>query len=385
MLLIKNVEVFAPEYIGRKDVLVCQGRVEAIRDKIEGIDAVSLGCETIDGEGQYLTPGILDQHVHITGGGGEGSFHTRTPEVQLSELIEGGVTTVVGLLGTDGMTRSVENLYAKTAALKEEGVSAYMLTGAYGNPGPTITGEPDRDVVFIREILGLKLALSDHRAPNVTVDELTQIASKIRVAGMMSGKAGIVVLHMGDAPSGLIPVYEVLKRSAVPIRVFRPTHVNRNDRLLEEGFEFLRQGGYVDYTCGMKGRPSPGACILQAKQRGIDTAHITMSSDGHGSWSEYAEDGTLLKIGVSGVDSLFRELVSMVKELGFALEEALPYVTSQVAEALGIFPQKGCIREGADADFLLLSKDLELSGVIAGGTVLMEGGLVKRRGTYEPE
>lgn len=81
-----------------------------------------------------------------------GKFHTRTPELQMSELVENGITTVVGLLGTDGITRSVDNLYAKTRVLCEEGVSAYMLTGAYGYPSPTITGETDRDIVFVNEI-----------------------------------------------------------------------------------------------------------------------------------------------------------------------------------------------------------------------------------------
>ena len=183
MLLVKNAEIYAPEYLGKKDLLICGGKIECIQDSI---GELPVECEILDAEGKILTPGFLDQHVHITGGGGEGSFHTRTPELQMSELVENGITTVVGLLGTDGITRSVDNLYAKTRVLCEEGVSAYMLTGAYGYPSPTITGETDRDIVFVNEILGVKLAISDHRAPNVTGDQLVQIASKARVAGMLS-------------------------------------------------------------------------------------------------------------------------------------------------------------------------------------------------------
>ena len=223
MLLIKNADVYAPEYIGKKDILICGEHIEVIADRIENLPGP---CKTLEADGMCLTPGFIDQHVHVTGGGGEGSFHTRTPEVELSELIRGGVTTVLGLLGTDGMTRSVENLYAKTAALLEEGVTAYMLTGAYGNPGPTITGEPDRDMVFIREVLGLKLAISDHRAPHVTTRELIRLASKVRVAGMLSGKPGMLVLHMGDDPACLDPVFAALRESQVPVSIFRPTHVN---------------------------------------------------------------------------------------------------------------------------------------------------------------
>lgn len=160
MLLVKNAEVYAPEYLGKKDVLICGRRIEQIQDTI---GALPVECQVLDAAGKLLTPGLIDQHVHITGGGGEGSFHTRTPELQLSELVKNGITTVVGLLGTDGITRSVDNLYAKTRALCEEGVSAYMLTGAYGYPSPTITGEIERDIVFVKEVLGVKLAISDHR------------------------------------------------------------------------------------------------------------------------------------------------------------------------------------------------------------------------------
>ena len=111
MLLVKNAEIYAPEYLGKKDLLICGGKIECIQDSIRELP---VECEVLDAEGKILTPGFLDQHVHITGGGGEGSFHTRTPELQMSELVENGITTVVGLLGTDGITRSVDNLYAKT-------------------------------------------------------------------------------------------------------------------------------------------------------------------------------------------------------------------------------------------------------------------------------
>ena len=46
--------------------------------------------------------------------------------------------------------------------------------------------------------LGLKLAVSDHRAPNISTEELIRLASDVRTAGMISGKCGCVVLHMGD-------------------------------------------------------------------------------------------------------------------------------------------------------------------------------------------
>ena len=380
MLLMKNAEVYNPKYIGKKDVLVCGKKIVLVE---ENIPELPIACEIIDAEGMRLIPGLIDQHIHVTGGGGEGSFHTRTPELNLSELIEGGITTVVGLLGTDGITRTVENLYAKVAALNEEGVTAYMLTGAYDYPSPTITGAVERDITFIKEIVGVKLAISDHRAPNVSVRELIQLASKTRVAGMLSGKPGIVTLHMGDSKKGLSPVFEALDESEIPVTIFRPTHVNRNQWLLKEAYEYLGMGGYIDFTCMPNSDLTPGVCIRKAIEQGLPTGRITISSDGHGSWSNYAEDGSLLEIGVSGVDALWRELVSMVKTQEFTLEEALTYVTGNVAEALGLAGKKGCIAKGADADLLLMDAEMNLQTVIAGGTVFMNGGTIVKKGTYE--
>lgn len=380
MLIIRNVTVYAPLFLGKKDLCICGEKIEWIADSILDLP---FPCHTIDGTGLIATPGFIDQHVHVTGGGGEGGFHTRTPEVQLSELIRGGLTSVVGLLGTDGQTRSAENLYAKTAALNEEGLSAYMLSGAYGYPSPTITGSYEKDITFINEVLGIKLAISDHRAPNVSLQTLIEIASNVRVASMLSAKPGLITLHMGDNPTGLEPVFDALKKTALPPGIMRPTHVNRNAHLLEDGYTLLEMGGYVDYTCKMSGQPSPGKCILEAMKRELPLSRITFSSDGHGSWSRYREDGALLEIGVSGVDSMYQEFQNMVQNLAFSVEHALPYLTSNVADSLNLGRKKGRLNKGLDADILLFTENFDLHTVIARGQVMMENGGLLVQGTYE--
>lgn len=380
MLLIKNANIYAPAHLGKKDILVCGEKIEYMADSI---DVPTVPCKVIDAAGKRLIPGLIDQHVHITGGGGEGSFHTRAPEMQMSEMIENGLTTVVGLLGTDGITRSVENVYAKAMALCEEGVSAYILTGAYDYPSPTITGSIEKDLTFIHNVLGLKLAISDHRAPNISTQDLIQIASKMRVHGMLSGKPGFVALHMGDAKSGLVPVAEAVEFTEIPIKIFRPTHVNRNPRLLEQGYEFLTLGGYVDFTCGFEEEKSPAKCIKTAMERRLPLDHITISSDGHGSWSTYDENGNLVEMGVAGMDALYQELKRMVELYEIPMEQALTFVTSNVAEGLGLEGRKGCIKTGADADLVLLDDAFGIDTVVARGQVMMEEGKLLKKGTYE--
>ncbi|MGL5330731.1 MAG: amidohydrolase family protein, partial [Peptostreptococcaceae bacterium] len=245
MILIKNVEIYAPEYKGKKDIFISGGKISLIEDEI---NFVNNKIKVIDGSGKILTPGFIDQHVHITGGGGEGSFKTRAPEITLSKLTKGGITTVVGLLGTDGTTRSVENLVSKAKALKEEGLTVFAHTGSYEYPSVTLSGSIKRDIAFVDEIIGVKLALSDHRAPNVSNLELQRVASDARVAGMLSGKAGIVVLHMGDGKKGLAPVNEILEETEIPMKTIRPTHVNRRGELLLEAFDYAKRGGKIDLT-----------------------------------------------------------------------------------------------------------------------------------------
>ncbi len=380
MILIKNIDIYSPKYIGKKDIFISGGKIVLIDDKIEfSNDKIKV----IDGTDKILTPGFIDQHVHITGGGGEGSFKSRAPEITLTKLTKAGITTVVGLLGTDGTTRSVENLVAKAKALKEEGISTYAYTGSYEYPTITITGSIKRDITFIDEIIGVKLALSDHRAPNVSNDELKRVVSDARVAGMLSGKAGIVVLHMGDGKLGLSPVNEILEETEIPMKTIRPTHVNRREELLLEAFDYAKRGGRIDLTCGMKKNLEPRNCIKRAIENNVPIENITISSDGYGSWSTYDEAGNLLKMGVSSVKSLHDEFKYMIKELDFNIEDALIFITSNVAKGLEIYPKKGCISENSDADILLMDKNLEIDTVIANGKLMIENKEIIVYGSYE--
>lgn len=380
MLIIKGADVYAPEHLGMMDVMVCGGKIE----KMAGdIPVCYEDCQVIDGRGKILAPGIIDQHVHLTGGGGEGSFHTRAPEASFSELIRGGVTTVVGLLGTDGITRSVENLLAKVKALREEGITAFCLTGSYGWPSVTVTGDVKKDIVFISEVLGLKLAISDHRAPNISVDELIRVASDVRVAGMLSGKPGIITLHMGDDPRGLEPVFQALERTSIPIKTFRPTHVARNWDLFDQALKFGKMNGYIDITCDSGREKKVAEALRRARKAGVDLGRITISSDGQGSWSDYDEEGNLVKIGVSSVSAVFRQIMDLVRCGELNLEQALSLATANPAKALEL-SAKGRICPGADGDLLLIRRDnLALDMVLAMGCVMMEHGEPVVRGTFE--
>ena len=231
LTLLANAHVFAPADLGVRHLLIGADRIVAVGD--DEAELESAAARRVDLQGRRLIPGLLDGHAHVTGGGGESGFASRVPPVALSQFTRAGVTGVVGVLGTDDTTRDTRSLVAQTYALRELGLGAWCHTGGYHVPPVTLTGCIRDDIVFVEPIIGVgEVAIADHRSSQPTDDELKRIAADTHVAGMMSGKAGILHLHLGDGPRGLDAVRRILHETELPTRVFNPTHVNRRKALI---------------------------------------------------------------------------------------------------------------------------------------------------------
>jgi beta-aspartyl-dipeptidase (metallo-type) len=349
--------------------------------------------EVVDGRGLVALPGLIDNHVHIAGGGGEGGPATRTGELRLDQLLAGGITTVIGVLGTDGFTRSLEGLLMKAKSLRGEGVSCWIYTGSYQVPPPTLLGDVARDLALIEEVIGVgEIAVADHRSSGPTVDELIRIASHARVGGMLGGKAGIVNLHMGDAEQPFAIIYEVVRRSELKLTQFLPTHCNRNASIFEDaksyGFD-----GYVDITASSSASSYPhlpdgevkaSTAIAQLIGAGVPISHITMSSDGCGSLPSFDAAGQLVKLDVGQPASIFHEFVDTVEYEGLPLDQAVRVVSTNVANILRL-PRKGRIVAGGDADLTFIDRQFQLHHVLAKGRwMVRDGEPVRRPGLEEP-
>lgn len=387
VLLIRHADLYTPDPAGIQDVLVVNGKIVRIAEHIDE-NSLQMAAEVIDARGHKVVPGYVDQHVHIIGGGGEAGPYSRTPEVQLSDVVSSGVTTLVGVLGTDGTGRHPESLLAKARGLETEGITAYVLTGSYEIPLRTITGDARRDVILIDKVLGIgEIALSDHRSSQPTKDELKRILTQARLGGILSGKAGVVQFHMGVGAAGLRMLFEILDETEIPAKHFIPTHVNRALPLFEQAKEFARRGGYIDLTSGIResdGFPScvkPSDAIRICMEEGVPMDRLTMSSDGNGSMSVPLPDGGA-RLLVTRLSSLHEEIRDAVIG-GVPLETAIRVCGENPARANGLWPQKGCIREDSDADMLIFNDDLQIDTVIARGRTMVQGGNVLVKGTFE--
>ncbi|MCC6047601.1 MAG: beta-aspartyl-peptidase [Desulfurococcaceae archaeon] len=389
VLALVGGEVYSPEYLGRKDILVVGEKIVSLSNGIPSELLDYLNARVIEVSGYIVVPGFIDQHVHIAGAGGEGGPLFRTPPVRLSQLVGYGITTVVGLLGTDGITRSPVDVLMRARQLREEGISAWMYTGSYQLPPPTITGSVARDIALIEEVIGVKTSVSDHRSSHPTVEELRKLISEVRVAGILSGKAGVVHVHVGNEKPGLRPLLEAIDGTDIPIEQLAPTHLNRNRDLLAQAVEFGKAGGYVDVTTsvspelGMRSSVKASEAVKHLVKEGVPVDRITMSSDGNGSLPVFDERGNLVKLDIARPQTLYREFVDLVLLERVSLEDAVRVVSTNVADHLRL-RNKGRVAPGRDADLVVLEKgSLRVVYVVARGRVFVEEGRLIRRGAFE--
>jgi beta-aspartyl-dipeptidase (metallo-type) len=389
MLLIRNADVFAPRPLGVSSLLVGGGRILWIgagKDLPELPVALRSGSTSIDLEGRRLIPGLIDGHVHVTGGGGESGFSTRVPPVPLSRFTTAGVTTVVGLLGTDDTARGPRELLATLHALREEGLNAWGYAGGYHVPPVALTGSVRSDLVFVEALLGIgEVAISDHRSSQPTFDEIVRLAADAHVAGLMTGKAGILHLHLGDGARGLSLVRRALDETELPPRVFNPTHVNRRRALFDEAVELARRGCTVDVTAFPVEEGEDAYSAADALRRylgsGAPPDRVTVSSDAGGCLPCFDSDGRVCSMDVGSSGALL-QVIGELAAGGLPLEQALPAFTSNPARLLRL-PGKGLIEAGADADLVALDETGGAHTVLIRGEIHVRGGLATRRGRFE--
>jgi beta-aspartyl-dipeptidase (metallo-type) len=378
--LLKGGHCYCPEDKGIKDILVVAGKIYKLEENIS--PDIFPDIKVIDCAEKIVCPGFIDQHVHITGGGGEEGPESRIPELMLTDITTAGVTTLVGVLGVDGVTRSIADLLTKARALQAEGINTYIYTGSYSVPTVTLTGHVISDMTLIDKVIGVgEIAIADYRSSHPTIQMLRELASEVSIGGLLGGKAGVMHIHVGDGKDGLTTLFRLLEEVNFPINMFVPTHLNRNKELLAQATEYALKGGNIDLTAGEKtgkGLSVPDA-LQKLKGSNVDMDKITVSSDGNGSIP--SEDGS--STGVGKVSQLFDDIRDSVVTNKLDLEQALKLVTSNVSKVLKIYPQKGVIKIGSDADIMTLSLDFVLDKLLINGELFIDNGVPVRKGRYE--
>jgi beta-aspartyl-dipeptidase (metallo-type) len=357
-ILLERGDLFDPAPRGASSILIAGNRIAQIGEiNRQALFELGLPVDVIDAGGCAVCPGLIDPHEHLIGGSGErGGFATQTPEIAASELIEAGITTVVGCLGTDNVTKSLPALLAKVKGLNEEGLTAFLWSGGYDVPPATLTGSLRNDLLFITEVIGAgEIAIADHRSSAPTLEELARLVKQAHVGGMLAGKAGVTHFHVGDEPRRLADIRLLLDEYSTRPEWLYPTHVERNEPLRREAVELTNLGVAVDIDTVERDLPQ---WLRYFAANGGNWSRLTISSDA----------------AINSPSTVLQQLRDCVLNHGFALESVLPLTTSNPAQVLNLW-RKGRLEVGADADLVVLRSDsLELIEVIANGKRLLKDG-----------
>jgi beta-aspartyl-dipeptidase (metallo-type) len=364
--LLKGGQVVLPTGIERRDLLLAGGRIVALAERLDQPVRSEL-LATHDLGGLTVAPGLVDAHVHFLGGGGGDGFETRLPELALTDLTANGITTVVGAPGIDMVSRNMEGLLAKARGLRAEGLSAFVYMGGFHRPLGSITGSVWRDSYLLADVIGVKLAVGEPRAPSISERELVDLARELAWVERATGRGAVLHIHLGLAEDGPALLQRAIPRFPSPARAVI-THCNYAEQNLAAAIGLAPTGVLLDITTtlaperGVPGAVSGADAVAALLRAGVGSRQISMSTDGNGhvpkevdgSWEPYR----------THMDSLLDDIRAVARTESLAT--ALSLATANPADALRL-PRKGRIAEGADADFIAIDDEVRLVEVYAGG------------------
>ena len=391
-LLLKNASVYLEGGFSPANICVQDGRIAAICTPGQEPEA----ARVLDLAGQYLIPGAIDTHMHVRDPGHveRGNFYTET-----LAAAAGGVTTIMEHPISVPPQYNVEILERRIARAEPQCVVDFCFYGA-------ASAKHAADITRLAEdgrIVAYKTFL--HSPPEGREQEfegLTMADDAELMIGMQElAKTGLICAFHAEnndlttyyakkfQDEGLVsPRYHAYSRPPF-------TEVQSVERVLR----FARETGAV-VEIAHTSTPEAMELVKQAKAEGLPVYletcphYLFLTEDdldrcgpfakcnpplrtkelAEGLW-RYINDGTVDYIGsdhspflleekTRGLDNIFKAvsgfpgvdlrlplMLNAVQEGRLTLERCVELLCVNPARCFGIYPQKGVIRVGSDADF----------------------------------
>ena len=254
-------------------------------------------------------------------------------------------------------------------------------------PPATLTGSVRGDLVLLDPLLGVgEVAISDHRSSQPTFDEILRLAADAHVAGLMTGKAGVLHLHLGDGPRGLDLVRRALSESEIPAARLQPDPRQPPQGAVRRGARAGAGRVPVDLTAFPVEDGEDAWSAAEGLQRylasGAPPERVTVSSDAGGCLPCFDADGRVCRMDVGSAGRAARRRCGTCWPAACRWRRSCPPSQPTRPGCCGS-PGKGRIAAGADADLVALDATGGAHTVISAAQIHVRDGKAVRRGTFE--
>lgn len=406
-LEIRNATIVTSTQTYTGSISIANGKIAAISQ-----EPLNQAKRYIDANGLTLVPGMVDQHVHFMDPGEssrEDFIHGS------SAAAVGGVTTVIEHTHAVPV-RSVEAFESKIKHLTNRSVVDYGLTAhVFPEDLGNLKALWDRGVVMFKIF-----TCTTHGIPTLNNDELlrafTEIAAfdgrclvhceddaitegnenRLKQAGRSDH--GIISEWRSETAEEIAVANVALmaRMTGVTATIAHISHSFVIDLIKREQAEgaklyaeicpqylFLNEldvkarGPFAKFT-----PPARGADQSEKLLELINNGSIQLLSTDHApSTAEQKRSGTIwdCHFGLPGVETTLPMMLNLVNQGKISLQRVVELFSEMPARVLGLYPRKGCIAVGADADLVLL--DLAHKWTVKNENIVSKSGWSPYNGT----
>jgi imidazolonepropionase len=325
------------------------------------------GAETIDCEGRWITPGLIDCHTHLVYAGNRANeFEMRLAGATYEEVARagGGIVSSVKSLRAASEDELVAQTLPRLDALMAEGVTSVEVKSGYGldldNEKKSLRAA--RRLANERPVTVRTTCLAAHALPPEAKgdkDAFIDLVAKQILPAVAADKLADAVDGFCEgiafSPEQMARVFDAAKALDLPVKLHADQLSNLHGAALAASYGAL-SADHLEYTdeagaaamakSGTVATILPGAYyfIRETKKPPVDLFRR------HGVKMAVATDSNP---GTSPLTSLLLTMNMAATLFGLTVDECLAGVTREAARALGLLDKAGTLEAGKSADLAI--------------------------------
>ena len=394
--VLKNGSVFIDNKLQKLDLAINGEKIAEIGENLSG-------KEIFDVSGKWIMPGALDVHTHFSlpfaGAVSADDFFTGTRAGAF-----GGITTIIDFTAQEGDEGLIESIERRKSQAKDLAAIDYSFHPCIKNFSKGVK----TDIPKLKEIglPSLKIFMAYGKAGMMQRDpQIVEILSECKKNSVLvttHAENGDIIDHLIDEHEkqnnlGIKflpltrPVYtetEAIRRLAEFSRVtdcpVYVVHVSSGEgaeaikRERARGIKILGETGpqylYLDNSRFNEPNGHYWSCcppIREQQQQeniwnGLNEGHIAVTATDHCPFTQKDKDSwngkiTELPMGLPGIETLVPFTLWGVNTGKLSLEKAIKALTESPAKIFGLYPEKGSLKIGTDADILVYDPEKEVT------------------------